>query len=46
VRIPAKEIGHSELMPIILRLSEANQFHVARLIDISQEKQQPGGERL
>jgi len=29
VRIPAKEIGYSELMPIIVRLSEAKQFHVA-----------------
>jgi hypothetical protein len=29
LRIPAKEIGYSELMPIICRLSEAKQFHVA-----------------
>jgi hypothetical protein len=29
LRIPAKEIEYSELMPIIFRLSEAKQFHVA-----------------
>jgi hypothetical protein len=45
MRIPAKEIGYSELMPIIFRLSEAEQINVARLIDISQEKVPAGGER-
>jgi hypothetical protein len=46
VRIPAKEIGYSELKPIIFRLSEAKLFHDEPLIDISQERQRGGGEWL
>jgi hypothetical protein len=33
-------------MPIIYRLSKAKQFHVAPLIDISQERGRSGGSRL
>ena len=37
LRIPAKEIVCSDLMPIIYRAQRSRQFHVERLIDISQE---------
>jgi hypothetical protein len=45
LRIPAKEIGCSELMPIIYRAQQSRQFYVERLIDISQENRR-GGEWL
>jgi hypothetical protein len=37
LRIPAKEIGCSDLMPIIYRAQQSRQLYVERLIDISQE---------
>jgi len=48
MRIPAKEIGCSDLMPIIYRAQQSRQFYVEPLIDISQEEwlRRCGGEWL